>query len=274
MSIAPFDGNALEVLSALFPESSKNTLRSWLERGRVTVDGQVAKKASAPIKKGQNVILGHRKEILDRSIEVLYEDEHLVVIMKPEGVLSVATDFQTRGTAHDILKRRFHAGRVYPVHRLDRETSGVMVFAYTQKAKEYFETLFFEHTILRSYVALVEGIVEKPKGTYESFLKEDDHCVVHSTSENYGKHAVTHFEVLSKKGKYSLVRFVLETGRKNQIRVHCKEAGHPIAGDIKYCALTNPIKRLALHAEKLGFVHPTNKKDLLFQTPIPEEFIL
>ncbi|MES2344954.1 MAG: RluA family pseudouridine synthase [Chlamydiota bacterium] len=264
----------LEALAQLFPESSKNTLRSWIERGRITINGKTGQRASQIVKKDEKISLGNRTQFIEEKIEVLFEDEHLVVINKPEGLLSVATDFQKWTTAHAILKRRFHAGRVYPVHRLDRETSGVMLFTYTEASRDAFKKLFLSHDIEREYFAVVQGLIQEEKGTWQSYLREDEVYNVSSVSDpEQGQLAITHYEVLKKKRSTTAIRLILETGRKNQIRVHCKEAGHPVVGDKKYCAEADLVGRLCLHARKLGFVHPITRKRLCFETPLPQELL-
>lgn len=263
----------LEALTLLFPDSSKTTLRSWIEKGRIFVNDQVARNAKQPILEGEKITLGKKKEFIEGDIELLYEDEHLVVIHKPEGLLSVATDFQKWMTAHSILKRRFHTGRVYPVHRLDRETSGVMLFAYTERARDVLKENFLHHTIEREYFAVVEGTIEGEKGTWQSFLLEDSLYNVRSaTRPEEGQLAITHYEVLKRKRSTTALRLILETGRKNQIRVHSKEAGHPVVGDKKYGATADLTGRLCLHAHKLGFVHPISGKSLVFTSPLPASF--
>lgn len=260
----------LELLGEQFPDSSKTTLRSWLEKGRVCVAGRVVKKGNARVEAGREVVLRQKTHILDLGIEVLYEDEHLAVIYKPEGVLSVATAFDRTKTAHEVLKRRFHSQRVYPVHRLDRETSGVMLFAYSEKGREGLKKQFQEHSIEREYLGIVEGKLEAKRGVWESFLQEDPDYFVRSAET--GKKSITHYLVQKEKGNYTLLLFKLETGRKNQIRVHCYEAGHPLAGDKKYGAVSNPLKRLCLHAHTLGFVHPVKGEKMRFSAMLPEEF--
>jgi 23S rRNA pseudouridine1911/1915/1917 synthase len=270
---APQDTTLLEVLQLLSPESSKNTLRSWVEKGRVIVEGRALKKGSTPIKKGQLVTVGKRTSFVRHDVEILHEDEHIVVINKPEGLLSVSTDFEENLTAHGVLKRRFHSKRVYPVHRLDRETSGVMVFAYTEHARAHLKKLFQAHDIQREYVALVEGVLEKPSGTWRGFLKEDASFFVKPTlNADEGQIAITHYHVVKKRANTTFLRLKLETGRKNQIRVHCQIAGHPVVGDQKYGAQTNPFSRLCLHAQKLAFTHPQTGKLMKFEVPLPEMF--
>lgn len=232
------------------------------------VEGRVVRLANHPVQAGESVEIGPKVQFLRGDIRLLYEDADLVVIVKPEGLLSVATDFETH-SAHAILKERKEA-IVYPVQRLDRETSGVMVFAYTQRAREGLQEQFQAHSIDRTYSGIVEGILQEKKGSWQSYLIEDPDYFVRSA--NQGKLSITHYEVIRETRKLSLVRFKLETGRKNQIRVHCSEAGHPLAGDEKYGAKTNPAKRLCLHASRLGFMHPASGKKMQFEIPMPDSF--
>jgi 23S rRNA pseudouridine1911/1915/1917 synthase len=271
--IADKKGSLLEILQEMAPDSSKNTLRSWLQSGRVTVDRRHADRANTAILPGQEVLIGPKVSFLRGSVRLLHEDDAIVVLEKPEGLLSVATDFENRATVHAILKRQFHNRRVYPVHRLDRETSGVMLFAYTEEARDFLKTQFEQHLIDKTYFAIVEKEMPLGKGTWESYLEEDDFYYVKSTNDSQsGKLAVTHYEVLKTHKNRSLLRLKPQTGRKNQLRVHCTEAGHPIVGDKKYRAATNPMKRVCLHAQKISFVHPSTQRRIAFSTPLPENF--
>lgn len=263
----------LEILQEMAPDSSKNTLRSWLQAGRITVDSQRKTHANIEILPGQEVSIGPKVSFLRGSIRILHEDNEIVVLEKPEGLLSVATDFEKRATVHAILKHRFHHRRVYPVHRLDRETSGVMIFAYTEKAKDVLKTQFEQHLVDKTYFAFVEGEMKLGKGTWESYLEEDDFYYVKSTHDLHkGKMATTHYEVLKTGKNRSFLRLKPQTGRKNQLRVHCSEAGYPMIGDKKYRALTNPLKRVCLHAQKISFVHPITQRKMIFTSPLPEVF--
>ncbi len=263
------DMMVIEALRLMNPTSSKNTLRSWIEKKRVFVNGGLIQKANVMLKAGDEIVLGHRTIFLKQDVKILYEDKEIVVIEKPAGLLSVATDFETEITAHKILKRRFHSQQVYPVHRLDRETSGVMMFAYTQSAREFLKSKFEKHDIQREYVAVVEGHLQTKMGEWKSYLVEDAQYKMISKSDGLGKEAITHYEVIKQSKLYSTLKLTLETGRKNQIRVHCSDAGHPVLGDDKYGSGLNPFNRLALHAQKLGFEHPKTHKRLLF-TSTPE----
>lgn len=263
----------LDILHEMAPDSSKNTLRSWLQSGRVTVNGQRSERANIEVHAGQIVEIGSKVTFVRGSLRIAHDDDQIVVLEKPEGLLSVATDFETRATVHAMLKRQFHNRKVYPVHRLDRETSGVMLFAYTEVARDALKSQFEEHTIDKTYYAIVEREMPLGSGKWESYLEEDDFYFVKTTNDSVrGKLAVTHYEVLKAERNRSLLRLKPVSGRKNQLRVHCSEAGHPIVGDKKYGAKTNPLKRVCLHAQKITFSHPTSRKKMTFSTPIPLAF--
>ena len=252
----------LEVLQKLSPDSSKNTLKSWVEKGRVTVDGLAVRHWKKPVK--GEVVVGQRVAFAEEGVKVLYEDEHIIVIDKPLGLLSVRTDKEAERTVHSILKRR-RQKRVYPVHRLDRETSGVMLFAYTETARDHLKKKFEAHDIEREYMGIVEGILKPKTGTWKSNLIEDANYFMKSRQD--GKLAITHYKILKYRKHSTLVSFTLETGRKNQIRVHASEAGHPILGDTKYGSAYSPLGRLCLHAHILGFSHPVTGKKMQFVSP-------
>ncbi len=254
----------LDALEILYPESSKNTLRSWLDKGRVTVDGELVSKAKTLVPKGKEVKVGPRVSFASEDVKILYEDSYLAVIDKPAGLLSVASETEFDRTAHTVLKRR-KRGVVYPVHRLDRDTSGVMLFTYTIKAQEHLKKQFAAHTVERVYHGLIEGHLATPQGIWKSLLADDDTCFVRTSP--HGELAITHYETISKRQNSSLMKFTLETGKKNQIRVHCSEAGHPIVGDKKYGSKRG--SHLCLHAHLLSFEHPGSGKRLSFTTPIP-----
>lgn len=255
------DCTLLEALGELSPGSSVAERKEWIAQERVEVGGQRARRAASVVPKGTVVFLGPRRHFLEEGIEILYEDRDLVVIDKPPGLLSVATEGEDERTAHAILKRK-KRGMVYPVHRLDRETSGVMIFAYTPAARAGLKTQFETHTITRSYFAFLEGEVLPASGSWRSHLVEEDDCFVYTSPK--GKLAITHYEVVQQRPRYAAVRLTLETGRKNQIRVHAAEAGHPVVGDRKYGPSTLEAPRLYLHAERLEFRHPISGKKLSF----------
>ncbi|NGX51403.1 MAG: Ribosomal large subunit pseudouridine synthase D [Chlamydiae bacterium] len=249
----------MEQLPTVFPDSSKATLKKWIKHGRILVDGKVVRDLRATLREGAILALKKKKNFLELEIEVLYEDSDLIVLSKPEGVLSVATAYDGVNTVHGVLKN--HYREVYPVHRIDRETSGVMVFALSKEGREGLKELFFHHTIFREYRAIIKGQISG-EGTWTSRLKEDANYFVKPHPD--GDLSITHYKVLNARG---LVKFTLETGRKNQIRAQALEAGFPILGDQKYGGSTN--RRLFLHAYRLEFVHPVSGKQMAFKAPIP-----
>lgn len=258
----------LQALQTLSPDSSKNTLRSWIEQGRVLVDEKPRSDVREVLNPGQTLKVGPKVSFADDGIRILYEDRYLVVIEKPEKLLTVASLDEDETNVHAILRLRLKK-RVYPVHRLDRDTSGVMVFAYTEKARDLLKKQFAVHSIERVYHAIVEGQLTPSKGTWKSRLLEDANYFVKSSP--YGKLAITHYEVIKLKPRSSLVKFTLETGRKNQIRVHASDAGHPVLGDTKYGSKNRKV-RLCLHAHILAFDHPIKKKRMRFVSPLPSLF--
>ncbi len=246
----------LERLQKEFPDSSKTTLRSWIEDKRVEEreDGRF------------NIL--PRRRFLHDLLEILYEDKELIVVDKGAGLLTVATEKEPFHTVHGILKKYLKPVRPHPVHRLDRDTSGVLVFSKHINTTEYLKEEFFHHRIEREYLAIVEGSPPE-KGTWTNYVYEDARLVMQVTDDpKRGKLAITHFERVKQYENDALLRVRLETGRKNQIRLQSKVAGFPIVGDSKYRAETNRFGRLALHATFLGFVHPTTKKKLHFSSRI------
>jgi tRNA pseudouridine32 synthase/23S rRNA pseudouridine746 synthase/23S rRNA pseudouridine1911/1915/1917 synthase len=267
------DSSLLEALSKLSPESSKTAHREWLKMGRVKVDGVTQKAGTLKVKKGQVIALGPRSGPSIEGMRIVYEDNDIVVIDKPSGLLSVSAAFNKDNTAHALLKKYYKPNKVFVVHRLDQDTSGVMLFALSEEAYEKLKQTFEEHDIVREYIAVVEKPMNEAKGTWQHHLYEDGNYNVHiSEDPKKGKIAITHFDVLTKNKKCSLVKFTLETGRKNQIRVQSQAAGHSIVGDLKYGASNSPIRRLCLHAQKLAFVHPVTGKKMNFESPLPSEF--
>lgn len=271
--IIPEDLSLLDALAYFFPKSSKTSLRSWIKEERVLLDGQLVKNSLTVALKGQELTLTSKKKFAGENTHILYEDAHIVVIDKPSGLLSVSTAFEKGETAHAILKNYYKPKHVHVVHRLDQDTSGVMLFALDADSCERMKKIFEKHDIEREYTAIVEGAMEESEGTWESYLYEDDNYFVHS-SENPkdGEKAITHFRTIFKSKSYSVLQLKLETGKKNQIRVHCQIAGHPVVGDKKYGAKTNPLKRLCLHAHTLAFNHPITHKKMRFESNPPSEF--
>lgn len=260
------------VLGEFFPDSSMRTRKSWITHGRITVDDRVVKKPHHLVEKGSSIHFHDKKPQISEGIIVLYQDADIVVIDKPSGLLSVATPYEENKSAHDILKEYFPKTRVYPVHRLDRETSGVLLFALSERARDVLKDAFASRKIEREYIAIVEGQLDDKKGTWRQYLTEDKSYTMRKASPQIGKLTITHFETISSTPAFSALKIRLETGKKNQIRVCSSIAGHPIVGDVKYGSEQNPIGRVGLHARSLGFVHPIAKKTLHFTSPIPGSF--
>ena len=251
----------LDRLQQLYPDSSKTSLKEWIVSGRVQVGQQILKLPFAEVLETQKVSLLPRKKYADEGLEIVYEDKEIIVVEKPEGLLSVATPYETQ-CVHQILKKRSKKGLVFPVHRLDRETSGLLVFAYTPRSRDVLKEKFETHDLERQYQAIVQGIPDPRSGTWKSLLVEDQNYYVKSSKE--GKLAVSHYETIRTLKNASFLHIHLETGRKNQIRVHASEAGHPILGDQKYGYIGPPVERLYLHAKKLAFCHPISHRHLEF----------
>ena len=267
-------------LIAKLPNKSRNNIKSLLRNKQVLVDQIIISQFDHPLQSGQKVeISSGRNRIEKRFAEftIVYEDESLIVIDKAAGLLSMATKNEKRLTAFsmlsDYVKRADEHGKIFIVHRLDRDTSGLLVFAKNEEVKRSLQEGWNQSDVEKTYVALVEGKLDKQEGTIISYLSEDKVFKVHSSQNpKKGVKAVTHFSVIESNGVFSLLNVKIETGRKNQIRVHMEDIGHSIVGDRKYGASSSPIRRLGLHAQKLGFTHPASGEKLHFETKIPPAF--
>jgi len=268
----------LDALAQLYPDSSRTTLRQMLQNGRVRVNGDTEKDAKRVVDPDEilEVIARSDQRVLPPGIAILHEDRDVIVILKSQGLLTVATERERETTAQAYLNEYLGSAgedRVQVVHRLDRDTSGVLVFAKNFFARERLKEQFMIHSVERIYVAIIEGAIDPPEGTIESNLFEQrDLKMVSVDVHPDAKHAVTHYRTIAVKGPFSMLEVTLETGRKNQIRAHLAEAGHPVAGDKMYGAKTNPLGRLGLHAKLLGFDHPTSGKHLVFTAALPKSF--
>lgn len=261
----------LDVLQRRFPDSSKTTLRKMLQGDRVRVNGAPERDAKRMIGDGDRVDIAAKSERLDPRVRIVFEDDDLIVIDKAAGLLSVATEDVLYETAEAFLNKYLATRTVHVVHRLDRDTSGVLVFAKTSYIRERLQELFAVHDIERVYVAIVHGKLKPPSGTFRSMLAEDRDLRVRSV-ETEGKEAITHYRTIASGRRYSMLEVTLETGRRNQIRVHLAEAGHPVLGDTMYGKRDDEFERLALHAKVLGFVHPRTGKKVTFTAEVPREF--
>jgi 23S rRNA pseudouridine1911/1915/1917 synthase len=275
--------DATELLKFLFaqmPEKSRASVKALLAHRLVLVDGQPVTQFNHPLAPGQVVSIrrpGEAETGQGRGLKIVFEDAHLIVIEKRAGLLSIATDLEKEKTAYSLLsdhvKKSNPRNRIFVVHRLDRETSGLMMFAKSQDVQQKLQDAWPEAVMERTYIAVVDGQVTEPKGTITSWLTESKSLIMRSSSTpNEGQKAVTHYRVAQSSRLHSLLELNLETGRKNQIRVHMQDLGHSIVGDKKYGAASDPLHRLALHARVLAFRHPITAASLRFESPMPPEF--
>ncbi|MCI5834501.1 MAG: RNA pseudouridine synthase [Prevotella sp.] len=269
------------ILSA-WPDLSGNRVNGLLHRGQVKLRGEVTTQFDAPVNEGDAVAINFTRPytvLRHPRLQLVYEDEYVVVVNKGYGLLSVSRGAaKPETTAYNIVKNYLKEcdsrQKVFIVHRLDRDTSGLMMFAKTPEAKEAMQHNWNNMVLERKYVAVVEGNVENDEGVIRSYLGETSAHEVFSTQDpQQGKLAVTRYKVLARGQGRSLVEYSLDTGRKNQIRVHSRELGHPIVGDRRYGASQSPIGRLCLHARTLRFVHPQSRNDMNFQLPVPAKFL-
>lgn len=270
--IVPTDMPLSEALRKLYPDSSRRTLQTWLKNRRFRLDGKLVTREDTLLSKGQTLLTQDTfKAPKVPGLNILYEDRYFIVIDKPTGLLSVPLDEgHAKRHALGLLREHFDTDQIFAVHRIDRETSGILLFARGKESERRFDALFESHDILREYYAIVEGRLKDEEGTWESKLLELPSLHVVESPE--GKDAVTHFKVIRRSAKYTYLKLMLETGRKHQIRVHCQMAGHPVVGDQRYGAVENPLKRLCLHACTLGFKHPFTNKPVQFTSPLPGIF--
>lgn len=271
----------LEFLLMTFPSQSRNSVKSLLSSHRVSVDGAPTTQFDFKLVPGDTVIIsntGIRKKSRS-NLPIIYEDDDLIVINKPSGLLSVPSDTEKGSTAYrmvsDYVHQRDKHNRIFIVHRLDEDTSGVLMFAKNERMKNALTEGETWNKIVskRGYYAIVEGVMKEKNGTVKSFLKKNSQNMMYSSKKKGdGQFAVTHYRVIKENDKYSLLDVNIDTGRKNQIRVHMGDLGHHIIGDDKYGEPSNPIKRLGLHAYCLELTNPLTNKKMKFSAPIPKEF--
>jgi 23S rRNA pseudouridine1911/1915/1917 synthase len=262
-------------LRADFPDSSVRRLKEWLAAGRVRVNGAVVGDPRASTRDADRVALGPpAPPPFPAPLRLVHEDDTLLVIDKPAGLLTIATERERERTAYHLVREYLAArrppGRPFVVHRLDRDTSGLLVVAKTAAAKRHLQAQFAHRTARRVYAAVVEGRVGPDAGSLTSRLSEDRSLRVRSGAT--GRPAVTHYRVLERRLEATLLELALGTGRRHQIRVQLAELGHPIVGDRLHGSGRDPLRRLCLHATALGLVHPDTGQPLAFESPPPEGF--
>ena len=265
-------------LRALFPDASGRSLKQWLESGRVELNGRVCRDGRIMVGARDRVVLGTRGRVpFPRGLGLVHEDAAIVVVDKQPGLLSMATERERERTAYrllwDYLAAQRPRARPFIVHRLDRETSGLLVFAKSEAAKRHLQAQFEARTVERLYVALVRGKVRRETGTLESRLVEDQSLRVHATAGPEGKTAITSYRVIGHGQDTTLLQLSLGTGRRRQIRVQLAAIGHPIVGDREHGGPAGQFRRLCLHATRLGFVHPTTGKTMRFDSAAPEAWV-
>ena len=284
----------MDFLQAKMGGMAKASIKQLLSQRRVTVNNAIQTRHDTPIRRGEIVVIASGRgnvELRHPKLRVVYEDDALIVVEKKNGLLTVPVKADSKETTvfsilKEYVRKQSHRNTVHVVHRLDRETSGLLVFAKSPELQEYMRTYWRQLVTKRSYVALVEGRLEKNEGKITSWLTEDSRTALVSSSpvDNGGQLAITNYKVLKEsalqtdeadlKTEYSLVELNLETGRTNQIRVHMASIGHPVVGDRKYGHgnESSPIDRLCLHARALEFIHPMTETKVRFEASTPKEF--
>lgn len=268
----------LDWMLAVLP-GSKSKIKAILQGHGIKVNGKQVTQFDFPLKPGMKVSVSKSKKndtFKSRYVNIVYEDRWLVVIEKKVGILSMAaghSSLNVKTVLDEYFKRTRQKCTAHVVHRLDRDTSGLMIYAKDMQTEQLLERDWHGTVYDRRYVAVVSGEMEEDEGTVANWLKDNKAYVTFSSPvDNGGKYAVTHFHTLKRTTEHSLVEFRLETGRKNQIRVHTSDMGHPICGDVKYGNGDDPLHRLCLHAYVLCFYHPVTGKPMEFETPIPTQF--
>ena len=268
----------MEYLLATLP-GSKNKIKDTLQGRGIKVNGKIVTQYDYPLMPGMKVSVSNSKKndtFKSRYVNLVYEDQYLVVIEKKPGILSMAaghSSLNVKSVLDDYFQKTRQGCRAHVVHRLDRDTSGLMIYAKDMETEQILEHEWHDIVYDRRYVALCSGEYEEQTGTVANWLKDNKAYVTYSSpTDNGGKYSVTHFYVLDRSSYHSLVEFKLETGRKNQIRVHTADMGHPVCGDVKYGNGDSPLHRLCLHAYVLCFYHPVTHRPMEFSTPIPSQF--
>jgi 23S rRNA pseudouridine1911/1915/1917 synthase len=273
------DSTLLAYLFEIFKAQSKSSVKSILTHGQVSVNGHPATHYNTPLNKGDVLFINNEKGRIEFNhplMKIVWEDDDLIVINKKEGLLSVSTSIKQERTAYFILneyvKKNDARNKIFILHRLDKGTSGLMIFAKNKAVQEKLRANWHQIITQRIYTAVVEGKPEKSSDTITSYLAENVRMKVYCTDPQNGKEAVLHYNTIKSNDKYSLIEVDLETGRKNQIRVQMESRGHPVVGDSKYGAKSDPYGRLMLHAKSLCFIHPMSNEEMKFELQPPKSF--
>ena len=266
----------LDSISIFKNDLSKKTIKNYIKNKMVTVNNKVITNSSYLLKDNDKIEISYSKKVIpEYDLDILYEDEYLIAINKPCGLLSIGNDKEKVITAYrmvsDYIKHNSKNKYIFVVHRLDQDTSGILMFCKNEKIRDKMQDNWNTIVKKRGYIAIVDGKLSG-NGTRRSYLMEDRNQFVYSSKNNQGKEAITHYSVIKNNNDYSLLQVFIDTGRRNQIRVHLSEMGYPIVGDKKYKCKSNPIKRLCLHANILEFIHPVSKKLVHIESNIPKDF--
>jgi len=270
----------LEFLFAHITNDSKNNIKHYLSNHQILVNGSCVTQYNFLLVKEDMVQMVKnpvREEHKERvKLDIIYEDDELIVINKPSGLLSIESDNEKSNTAYrmltDYVQQKNKKNRIFVVHRIDKDTSGVLVVAKNELIKNELQHNWQDIVSKREYIAICEGKFKDKKGTVKSYLKENVNHLMHSTNDRDGQLAITHYEVLKENLKYSMVDVNIDSGRKNQIRVHMGDLGHKVVGDLKYGPVSNPLNRLGLHAYILEFKHPRTGQLMSFKAKVPSCF--
>lgn len=267
-----------ELLEYLYEhlDMPKKRIKQYLVHGSVYVDEDRVTKYNYPLVAGMKIIIDtNSKNVKKLPFEILFEDDHLIVVNKPSGLLTIATDKEKERTLYHIVRdyvlSKNPGGRIFIVHRLDKDTSGIVLFAKDERTKNQLQENWNEYVSLREYTAIVSGHPKEESGQIVQYLKETKTNLVYVSRHEDGKKAITNYSTIKSNAKYTMLKIMIETGRKNQIRVAMASKKMPIVGDKKYGSKDHA-SRLFLHANRLKMYYPVIKKDILFETSIPNEF--
>ena len=271
--------NSGELLDYLYNnlDMPKKRIKQYLTHGSIYVNNNKVTQYNYKIIKGMNIVIDtDNKNSKKLPFDILFEDNHIIVVNKPSGLLTIATPKEKEKTLYHIVRdyviQKDKSKKIFIVHRLDKDTSGIVIFAKDEKTKNKLQENWNEYVKLREYVGIVYGNIEKKEGKIIQKLKETKTNLVYVSHNNEGKESITNYKVLKENNNYSMLKIEIETGRKNQIRVALSSINHPIVGDKKYGDKKDKNSRLYLHANRLKIFYPELKKDILFETSTPTEF--
>lgn len=270
------DGELLDYLYSKL-DMPKKRIKQYLTHGAIFVNNNRTTKYNYKLVPGMNIVIDtDNKNKKTLPFDILFEDDHIIVVNKPSGLLTIATNKERDKTLYHIVREYLVSkdknSRVFIVHRLDKDTSGIVVLAKDEKTKNKLQENWNEYVSLREYIAIVYGQMSKENDRIVQNLKETKTNLVYVSRNDDGKEAITNYKVIKANDNYSELSINIETGRKNQIRVAMASIKHPIVGDKKYGNPKDKESRLFLHANRLKMYYPEIKKELLFETPIPNEF--